>query len=114
MEEHRFWNRLKETVLGCEVNCGETERNLRRDLFRLRTLCVAVVFVLNSAWYVLLTAVYVFVDNDVVCYVIASLFSFSLVVQLLGMTSYKMEEFFKTYLVKKMPRTAQVWVREKF
>lgn len=114
MEEQRFWNRLKETVLGCNVNCGESERVLRRGLFKLRNRCVLTLFVLNSVWYAILTSVYVFVNSDVVCYTIASLFSFSLVVQLVGMTSYKLDEFLKRYIVKKMKSPESFyWVKEK-
>ena len=113
MEEHRFWTNLKQTLLGGDVNCGESVRNLRRGLFELRNRCVLVLFVLNSAWYAILTSVYVFVSSDVVCYGIASLFSFSLIVQLIGMTSYKMEEFLKRYVVKKMNSSDSFWIREK-
>ena len=113
MEEHRFWSKLKQTLLGCNVNCGESDRNLRRGLFKLRNRCVLVLFVLNTAWYAILTSTYVFASSDVVCYAIASLFSFSLIVQLIGMTSYKVEEFLKRYIVKKMNHSDSFWIREK-
>ena len=111
--EHRLWSRLKASLLGCDVNCGESPASLRRGLLQLRNRCVLLLFLLNSAWYVTLTSVYVFVSSDVVCYVIASLFSFSLLVQLVGMTSYKADQFLRRYIVRKMKDSDSFWVREK-
>ena len=34
--EYEFWTRLKNTLLGVDVNKGESEKVLREDLLRLR------------------------------------------------------------------------------
>ncbi|XP_050408224.2 uncharacterized protein LOC126823428 [Patella vulgata] len=110
-EESLFWEKLQNTVLGTDVNQGKDKETLQRRLFVLRNRCVFAMVLLNTFWFSILTTIYVLIDTDVICYILAGIFSFSLLVQLVGMTSYRLDNALRRYVLRKLCSSQPTWIK---
>ncbi len=97
-EESSFWDQLRKSYIANDVNIGCSPQELSRDLRRLCSVCVALFLLSNLVWFACLSLIYIYTGSDAICYCIASVFSFSLFVQLVGLTSYKSNFLLRKYL----------------
>ncbi|XP_071110841.1 uncharacterized protein [Haliotis cracherodii] len=111
--ERRFWEKLRKSLLGTNVNCGKDEASLRHNLKTLRDKCVITMVIMNTVWYSFLTSVYLLANSDVICYVVAGVFSFSLVVQLVGLTSYKIDNSLRRHILRRAGPSHPLWVKDR-
>ncbi|KAH9515098.1 Chitin synthase, class 2 [Bulinus truncatus] len=98
--EQVFWNNLITTYIGNDVNKGKSSDVLSHDLHHLRGLTMSGLIVCNFLWFICLSVLYAFAGSDVICYSVAAIFSFSLVVQLVGLTCFKLNNYIERNLKK--------------
>ncbi|XP_041347062.1 chitin synthase chs-2-like [Gigantopelta aegis] len=111
--ELQFWESLKSSLLGTTVNCGRETEWLHHSLTKLRNKCITLTLLLNTVWLGVLSCLYLFANTDIICYVVAGVFSFSLVVQLVGLTSYKIDNCLRRHIIRKVGSSHQIWVKER-
>ena len=111
--EMRFWESLKSSLLGTTVNCGVGSEWLQLSLTRLRNKCITLTMLLNTAWLAVLSSLYLFANTDLICYAVAGVFSFSLVVQLVGLTSYKIDNSLRRHVMRKAGSSHRIWIKER-
>ena len=98
VEENQFWIHLRKTYNGNDVNIGKSAVELSRGLCRLRYISMSLFLTFNLVWFTCLSCIYIFTGSDVICYCVASAFSFSLLIQLIGLTCYKCNYLLRKYL----------------
>ncbi|XP_059169286.1 uncharacterized protein LOC131951039 [Physella acuta] len=97
-KENKFWKNLQHNVIGNYVNNGKSGPQLADDLSRLRRQAMSGLVASNLVWFVSLSLIYLLAGSDVICYLVAAVFSFSLLVQLVGLTCYKFNSVIEAQL----------------
>ncbi|KAK0068759.1 chitin synthase chs-2-like isoform X2 [Biomphalaria pfeifferi] len=96
--EHTFWNNLINVYIGNDVNKGKPNHQLTDDLHSLRGRTMLGLTISNFLWFICLSLLYAFAGSDVICYCVAAIFSFSLVIQLIGLTCFKFDNLIESSL----------------
>ncbi|CAL1537716.1 unnamed protein product [Lymnaea stagnalis] len=99
--EDMFWKTLQSTVIGNDVNNGKSGDVLSDDLSRLHRVAMSWFIFANLLWFLVLGVLYTVAGSDVICYCVAAIFSFSLMVQLVGLTCYKFNILVERHLKDK-------------
>jgi hypothetical protein len=94
-DDTEFWKNLIDTVAGCDVNVGLDAERMRIGLDRLRSRAVIIYITTNVIWIAALCAIYeVLLDTyrsvNVFGLFMTVMYGYPLVVQLVGMTVYRL------------------------
>ncbi|GAB1603483.1 hypothetical protein Ahia01_000629600 [Argonauta hians] len=112
--EHHFWEELRVTILGTDVNLGANQATLKLRLRIMRNRLAGILLVCNTIWVCLLTGLYLTIPkHDTIFGIITcSIYSFSLVIQLIGLTAHKCDSFFREFVIKTFGRRHPIWIYE--
>ncbi|GFR93583.1 chitin synthase [Elysia marginata] len=97
-DEDAFWVKLCDAHVGNDVNVGKCPIYIADGLRRLRIKTMLLFLAANFLWALGLTTMYIFVGSDVICYLLMGIFSLSLILQLTGLTCYKVNLILEKYL----------------
>lgn len=111
-QEHKFWEDLREKLLGRDVNLGADDVTLRRQLKIVRNRSLACMMLANLFWLAFLSVMYMLLppDNHVFGFVLCGIYSFSLVIQLIGMTVNKFRTIFRKFVVTTYGSRQPIWI----
>lgn len=113
--EFYFWSRLRELVLGRDVNLGLEGEKLAGGLRSLRNIGLIALLLLNTLWLVLLSVLYFNADVNLArlnIYGLIALVVYGLVlfVQLLGMTVHRVQALFNRFTRAVFARDKPIWI----
>ena len=102
IEEYSFWERMRQIVLGTNVNIGLEGPDLANGLRNLRNLCLLSMLILNALWLMLLSVLYFNTDQNLARLnmyglIAACVYGLVLVVQWLGMTIHRTQAIFTRF-----------------
>lgn len=109
--ENIFWKHLLARYIGKNANTGKSTDALSHELRCLRRASTMMFMAINLVWFPCLSVMYTYARSDIISYCVVAVFSFSLLVQLIGLSCYKCNSFFKRYLINKCSSISQ---RSKF
>ena len=114
-DEFIFWDRLRQLVLGREINLGLEGEKLAEGLRSLRNICLIALITLNALWLVLLSVLYFNADVNLAklnIYGLIALVVYGLVlfIQLLGMTVHRVQAVFTRFSRAVFGRHKPMWI----
>ena len=115
IEEYSFWERMRQIVLGTNVNLGLEGPHLANGLRNLRNICLLSMLVLNALWLILLSVLYFNADLNLARLnmyglIAASVYGLVLVVQWLGMTIHRTQAVFTRFARFVFGANRPVWI----
>ena len=115
IEEYSFWERMRQIVLGTNVNLGLEGPDLANGLRNLRNVCLLSMLVLNALWLILLSVLYFNVDLNLARLnmyglIAACVYGLVLVVQWLGMTIHRTQAVFTRFARFVFSDNRPVWI----
>ena len=118
VEEHHFWTRMCQIVLGNDVNRGLEGSRLAAGLRTLRNVCLLSMLVLNALWLLLLSVLYFNADLslarlNVYGLIAAAVYGLVLFIQVLGMTIHRLQAIFTRFGRVLFGKDTPVWVYER-
>ncbi|XP_013417859.1 uncharacterized protein LOC106178970 [Lingula anatina] len=118
IEEHVFWERMHEIVLGKGVNLGLDQASLASGLRNLRNICLLSLLILNALWLVLLSVFYFnanfnLVKLNVYGLITGAVYGLVLAVQVVGMTVHRVEALFTRYAVIIFGHDRPIWINKR-
>ena len=117
-DEYTFWERMREQVLGREINLGLEGQRLAEGLRRLRNVCLLAMIVLNAIWLVMLTILYYNAEIDLTKMntyglIAGIVYGFVLCIQLVGMTIHRIQSLFRLTALKIFGKDKPVWIYQR-
>ncbi len=117
-EEHLFWTRLRNAVLGRDVHVGLAGDELSMRLRRLRNWCLAGLLLFNGVWLVLLSLLYYYnpgnADNlNMYGLIAGGVYGLALLVQLVGMLVHRIQAVFSRFAKNVFGPDTPVWVHSR-
>lgn len=116
--ENAFWENLRGSLLGNDVNLGLEKEELAERLRIMRNRSLTAVLVINALWLALLSFFYMGVSSplsrlNVYGVISGALYGFTLTIQVIGLTVCRVN-----YLLRKLARclygdVRPMWVCEK-
>lgn len=118
VEEYIFWERMREIVLGREVNLGLEAEPLAIGLRNLRNICLLSLLILNALWLILLSVLYFnanfnLVKLNVYGLIAGAVYGAVLAVQVIGMTAHRLEAVFTRYSMMIFGPDRPVWIMKR-
>ena len=115
IEEYSFWERMRQIVLGTNVNLGLEGSDLATGLRNLRNVCLLSMLVLNALWLILLSVLYFNADLNLARLnmyglIAACVYGLVLVVQWLGMTIHRTQAVFTRFARFIFSDNRPIWI----
>ncbi|XP_036362447.1 uncharacterized protein LOC118765089 [Octopus sinensis] len=117
-KEHEFWQNLRATLLGNDVNLGLAKAELGDRLKRLRNYAWCGMVVTNVLWLAMLSAFYIGISSplsrlNVYGVISGALYGFTLVIQLIGLTAFRLDYLLRKLAESTYGRKLPFWVNQK-
>uniref|UniRef100_A0A0L8HFA0 chitin synthase n=1 Tax=Octopus bimaculoides TaxID=37653 RepID=A0A0L8HFA0_OCTBM len=114
-KEQTFWEDLRVSILGTDVNLGTDQVTLKLRLKILRNRLVGILLLCNIIWACLLSSLYLTISkHDTIFGIITcSVYSFSLLIQLIGLTAHKCDSFFREFVIRTFGKKHPIWIHRK-
>ncbi|CAI9728459.1 Hypothetical predicted protein [Octopus vulgaris] len=114
-KEQTFWEDLRVAILGTDVNLGTDQVTLKIRLKILRNRLVGILLLCNIIWACLLSGLYLTISkHDTIFGIITcSVYSFSLIIQLIGLTAHKCDSFFREFVIRTFGKKHPIWIHRK-
>ena len=114
-EEHLFWQRMHDLVLGKDVNLGLNKDELAGGLRTLRNTCLLALLILNSLWLTLLSVLYFNADVNVVRLnvyglIAGAVYGLVLFIQFVGMSIHRIQAVLTRLGLCLFGKDQPVWV----
>ncbi len=118
LEEYTFWERMRQLVLGTDVNKGLEGGDLASGLRTLRNICLLSMLILNALWLILLSVLYFNADLNLARLnmyglIAACVYGLVLVVQLVGMTIHRSQAVFNRFGRNIFGKDRPVWIYQR-
>ena len=115
IEEYSFWERMRQIILGTNVNIGLEGPDLANGLRNLRNLCLLSMLILNALWLMLLSVFYFNTDLNLARLnmyglIAACVYGLVLVIQWLGMTIHRTQAVFTRFARFVFSANRPVWI----
>lgn len=116
--EHDFWEKLRDTLLGTDVNIGLQKAELAEKLRTMRNRCFIGLMTINFLWLLLLSVFYVGISStlsrlNVYGLISGALYGFTLTIQVIGLTVCRVDMLIRKLAIRVYGDERPIWVSEK-